>query len=71
MQVPRTPRERVLAFRIDQKAHEILAARQKWRPGMLGFSNPYNDLTSAEEDFIAGRIAAWEFEIIRRNGRET
>ena len=35
------------------------------------FGYPYNDLTPEEEDFIAGRISAWEFEIIRRNGRET
>ena len=63
-------RERLLAHRIDRKAHEILASRKPWHPGIVEFSSPFADLTPEEEDFIAKRISRWEFEIIRRNGRE-
>jgi len=71
MRVPRTARERLLAYRIDRKAREILALRTKWRPGIIQFPNPYDDLSEDEEEFVAKRIAQWEFEIIRRNGTET
>ena len=71
MRVPRNPRKRLLASRIDRKARQILGLRQRWRAGMLEFSNPYDDLTLEEEDFIAKRISRWDFEIIRLNGRET
>jgi hypothetical protein len=71
MREARTLRERYLANRIDQKAREIIGSRQKWRPGMIEFSHPYTHLTAEEEDFIARRIARWEFEIIGLNGRES
>ncbi len=71
MREAKTVRERSLAHRIDQKAREIIASRRKWRPGIIEFANPYADLAPEEEDFIARRVARWEFEIIRRNGRES
>ena len=71
MRVPRNPRERLLASRIDRKAQQILGLRQRWRAGILEFLNPYEDLTAQEEAFITKRILGWESEIIRRNGRET
>jgi hypothetical protein len=65
------PRKRLLAHRIDAKAHEILASCKPWHPGIVEFSSPFTDLTPEEEDFIVKRISRWEFEIIRQNGRET
>jgi hypothetical protein len=70
MREPFDRRKRSLAFRIDRKACEIIASHQKWRPGVVQFSHPYKDLTAAEEDFIAKRIAKWDSEIIRRNGNQ-
>jgi len=65
------PRKRLLAHRIDCKAHEVLASRKPWRPGIVEFSSPFTDLTPEEEEFIVKRISRWEFEIIRKNARET
>jgi hypothetical protein len=65
------PRKRLLAHRIDGKAHEILASRKPWLLGIVEFSSPFTDLTPEEEEFIVKRISRWEFEIIRKNARET
>ena len=70
MRKPQTGRERRLAYRIDAKAHEILASGQKWRPGVLEFDLPFPDLTPDEQGFVSRRIANWQAEVVRRNGRE-
>ena len=71
MRAPKNSRERLLSDRIDRKAQEILCRQQKWHDGILHFSNPYDNLTTDEWAFITRRLAEWQMEIVRRNGRET
>jgi hypothetical protein len=46
------PRKRLLAHRIDAKAHEILASRKPWHPGIVEFSSPFTDLTPRKKSLL-------------------
>jgi hypothetical protein len=65
-----TPRERLLASTIDAKAYRLLVSGEKWRYGLLDFADALQDLTTEEHKFIVLRVAKWQFQISRLNGRE-